>query len=213
MDGNLGWPTQGRIHSFQFALAAVGMLWLAYTGLFALYLNKGLETLLDPLPGLLGVGVLRAMGLTRKDCYLRFAAPSKKGTLVLVGMFGLAVPIVWSGLAQGSWVGVKWDEALLFAPLSGISQELFFRATLLPVLLLAFRGKPISGLLISSGLFSLYHAGMFRVAPAGAALTGLLVTFLYGLGLGWQVQHNRSVVWAMLHHAAMQAILRMFAWM
>jgi membrane protease YdiL (CAAX protease family) len=131
---------------------------------------------------------------------------------MLVALFLPMVPVVISGFLQAGWAGWDWHQALLYAPASGVSQELYFRAALLPALerLLV---RPRHALLVSSLMFSLFHAGMFTVAPPGAAVSALLVTFLAGLGWGWQVQRDRTVIWAMLHHALLQLILRLFAWM
>ena len=54
---------------------------------------------------------------------------------------------------------------------------------------------------------------MFLVAPFEVAISALVVTFVIGMDWGWQVQHDRTMIWSMLHHSLLQMILRLFAWM
>ena len=122
------------------------------------------------------------------------------------------IPVVYIGLAEFEFVTWDWISMLVYAPASGIAQELYFRSSLLPILERAL-GRRFYGLMVCSLLFSLFHVGMFAVAPAGAALSALVVTFTIGMGWGWQVQRDRTVIWAMFHHSVLQMVLRLFAWM
>jgi hypothetical protein len=111
----------------------------------------------------------------------------------------------------GGLVRLELDGGPGLCPASGIAQVLYFRSALLPALERGL-GQRDWALGISALMFSLFHAGMFTVAPVGAALAGLGVTFAVGIGWGWQVQQDRTVVWAMLHHSILQMILRLFVW-
>jgi membrane protease YdiL (CAAX protease family) len=204
------------------------LLWMGYTLFFALYIPEPAGALIGFIPGLLGVALMcwykASLPSTRppsqtvilkvlqSTCFLRVAPLSPSGLAVLAGMLLLMVPVVISGLQDGGWTGWDWGPVLVYALASGISQELFFRSALFPGLLQQYPGQPKLVLLLQALLFALFHVGMFTVAPSSAALSAMLVTFLAGLGWGWQVRRDQTVLWAMLHHALLQVILRGFAW-
>ena len=128
-------------------------------------------------------------------------------------MLLLMAPVVLTGYQSTSWAGWSWVVMLIYAPASGIAQELYFRSTLLPALMKVFTGRGLLALSISSLMFALYHLSMFLVAPAGVAVSAMVVTFLAGMGWGWQVGRDKTVFWAMAHHALLQMVLRVFVWM
>ena len=98
------------------------------------------------------------------------------------------------------------------APASGVSQELFFRSALLPATQLLLKGRPGLALLLHSLLFGLWHiAPLFLGAPIWAVIAVMLVPFLSGIGWGWQVRQDRTVVWAMLQHSLIWVIGLQFA--
>jgi membrane protease YdiL (CAAX protease family) len=124
------WPTHLA------TLVPVLVLWLGYSTLQTLgtmeHLSIELNAFLGFLPGLLGLAMLRAAGFSLEDCYLRVKPLSRPSLAVLVGVYVFALAAV---LPFGVWRGWDWVAALVYAPAGGISQELFFRAVLLPVLL------------------------------------------------------------------------------
>jgi membrane protease YdiL (CAAX protease family) len=166
--------------------------------------SEGWSALLGFLPGILGVGALSAAGPSRQDCYLEIEPLSWKGFGVLAAVFVFALAVV---LPFGAWQGWNWKAALVYAPASGISQELFFRASLLPALESTLEKRKRLALILHSVLFGLWHIGpLFVGAPAWAVVAVMFVPFLSGLGWGWQVQHDRTVVWAMLQHSLIWVI-------
>ena len=190
------------------AVAGVLLLWAAYTVLQTLFVvgavSEGESAFLGFLPGILGVGALWAAGRSRQDCYLKVEPLSWKGFGVLAALFVLALAVV---LPFGAWQGWNWKAALVYAPASGISQELFFRASLLPALERALEKRKRLALILHSVLFGLWHIGpLFVGAPAWAVVAVMFVPFLSGLGWGWQVQHDRTVVWAMVQHSLIWVI-------
>jgi hypothetical protein len=198
--------------SFRAALIVVLGAWLGFSALFILYLPEPWASVTSFVPGIVAVGALSLSGTSRQACYLQFNKLSRQGMIVLTAMFIPMIPVVLVGFAQAGWSGWDWMIALVYAPASGIAQELYFRSALLPALEVAL-GHRSQALVVTSALFSLFHAGMFTVAPAGAALSALVVTFVVGIGWGWQVQRDQTVIWGMLHHSILQMILRLFAWM
>lgn len=199
--------------TFRVTLWVIILLWIFNVALFALYLDEPYASVFGFLPGILGVIVLFVAGFRREECYLRFGWISWAGLGVYILMLSLMIPVVLTGIKSVSWTGWDWVIMLIYAPASGISQELFFRSTLLPTLKRAFPDKVFMSLILSSMMFALYHAGMFVVAPAGVAAGGLVVTFMAGMGWGWQVGRDRTVLWAMVHHTLLQMILRGIVWM
>lgn len=195
--------SSGKAISRPVAIGAVALLWLAYTvsqTLFVTgYLTESVASALGFLPGLLGVAVLMLAGLTREQLFLRMARLSWRGFAVLAGIFVLGLIVI---VPFGQWQGWNWMAALVYAPASGIAQELFFRAVLLPALLVALKGRPGLALILHALLFSLWHIGpLFLGAPIWAVAAVMLVPFICGIGWGWQVRHDRTVVWAMVQHS------------
>jgi membrane protease YdiL (CAAX protease family) len=194
------------------AIAVIIFLWLAYTIIQTLSVTGDLtpswSLVLSFLPGILGVVVLRASGWSSAQLYLRSASLSRGGFFVLAAVFLLALAAI---IPFGQWEGWNWKVALLDAPASGISQELFFRASLLPVCLMAWKARPRLALTLHSLLFALWHIGpLFVGAPIWAVLAVMLVPFISGLGWGWQVQRDGTVFWAMLQHALIWVIAGQF---
>jgi membrane protease YdiL (CAAX protease family) len=144
------------------------LIWLGYADMQTSYAMGGMRAELYAIigffPGILGVAVLFTAGLSRQDCYLQVRRLSRMGFVVLAAIFIIGLAVV---LPFGEWQGWNWKAALLFAPASGISQELFFRSALLPAMGLLFKGRIRLALIAHSLLFSLWHiAPLFLGAPA-----------------------------------------------
>lgn len=195
------------------AVGVVILLWAGYSALQTLYVlgrvSEAASALLGFLPGLLAVGLLLAAGWFRQECFLVARRLSWPGLAVLAAIFVLGLAAV---LPVSEWQGWSWTAALVYAPASGISQELFFRAALLPALQRMLGGRPGLASVVHSILFSLWHVGpLFLGAPIWAVLAVMLVAFLAGLGWGWQVQRDRTVLWAMLQHSLFWVVGLQFA--
>jgi membrane protease YdiL (CAAX protease family) len=197
------------------ALAAslVILLWLAYTVLQTLSVTGVLDetraAVLSFVPGVAGVSILLGAGLSPQDCYLRFQRLSWRGLWVLVAVMAFALAAI---LPVSVWRGWSWRAALIYAPASGVSQELFFRSALLPAMGSIARDRRQTALILHAVLFGLWHIGpLFLGAPIWAVIAVMLVPFLSGLGWGWQVRHDRTVVWAMIQHSAIWVIALQFA--
>jgi len=199
-----------------YATLTIGLIlffWLAYTALQTLfvlgYVSEAWSAILGFAPGVLGVGALLLAGGSRADCFLQFKRLSWAGFAVLAGIFVFALAAV---LPFSVWQGWSWLAALVYAPASGISQELFFRSSLLPAFRVAFPGRSGLALVLHSILFGLWHIGpLFLGAPPWAVVAVMFVPFLSGLGWGWQVKRDRTIVWAMLQHSLFWVIGLQFA--
>jgi membrane protease YdiL (CAAX protease family) len=103
-------------------------------------------------------------------------------------------------LATGVYIGFDLGSAMV-GVLGSIAQELFFRAALLPALLVVMR--PRRALLLHTLAFGVWHGGALLVAPG--ALAGAVVIIVVSLGAGyawgWQTMRDRTVLWAMAHHS------------
>lgn len=205
-------PTRMRAR-LRGAVGAVMLLWLAYTVLQTLSvvhnLSEAWSAPLGFLPGILGVASLLAGGLTRQDCYLRLGRLTWRGFAVLAAVFVFALFAI---LPVMEWAGWSWVAALVYAPAGGIAQELFFRAALLPATEVLLPDRPRLALVLHSALFGLWHiAPLFVGTPLWAVIAVMLVPFLSGLGWGWQVRHDRTVVWAMVQHSLIWVVGLQFA--
>jgi membrane protease YdiL (CAAX protease family) len=189
------------------ALAAVLLLGATYTVLNTIAPEGPLARLLAFAPGLLAIVTLILAGLTTGQCYLRWASLSRQGLMVLTAMFLLLIPILFSG----QWLGWDWQAILLYAPAGAIAQELFFRAALLPALLHTFKGRVSLAIALQAALFVTWHWRTFVAAPTiGADLAILVVLFLAGLGWGWQVQRDKTILWAVLQHTFFLMLMSLF---
>jgi membrane protease YdiL (CAAX protease family) len=190
------------------AVGLVLLLWIGYTTIQTLsvvqLLSEAGLALLGFVPGMLGAAVLLAAGLSRQDCFLQFERLSRTGFAVLVAIFIFALAAI---LPVGEWRGWNWTAALLYAPAGGVSQELFFRSALLPAIQLALGKRLRLALVVHSLLFGLWHIGpLFLGAPVWGVLAVMLVPFICGIGWGWQVQRDRTVIWAMVQHSLIWVI-------
>jgi len=185
-------------------------LWLVYTLIYTLPFDSNLEAVLEALVGASGVLVLLGMGFTRRELYLGIRPISRKGWITL----GLATLALAGPLATSPWIGVRWLNLLVYAPLSGVTQELFFRASLLPAIQKLCGSKTWSSLILHAFLFGLWHVPLAYLAapisPWVAVVALFVVTALAGLAWGWQVQHDRTVVWTMLHHSLLLMVMSLF---
>lgn len=193
-------------------MGVVGLLWIGYTALQTLFVVERVpepwSAILGFVPGILGIAALRAAGASRAQLFLQVAPLSRGGTAVLTAIFVYALAAI---VPFGIWRGWNWSAALVYAPASGVSQELFFRAVLLPALLLALKERPRLALVLHSALFGLWHIGPFFVgAPIWAAFAVVLVPFMSGIGWGWQVRHDKTVLWAMIQHSLIWVIAGQF---
>jgi hypothetical protein len=171
-------------------------------------LSEPTGTALGTVIGITAIGLLLATGWTASDCFLGPGRLSWRGALVL-GWLLLLWPFV---LATGQWVG--WDPGrALTQALGGVAQELYFRAALLPLLLVLMRGRQRAALIAHALLFTVWHAGAVLVTPPEAAaglVALLLVAFLAGLSWGWQTLHDGTARWAMAHHALLWIVGSLF---
>lgn len=191
------------------ALWVILFLWAAYTFIFTSHNDNNAIAFLEFIPGILAVAALLAAGLSLKDCYLRPAPLSWKGALWL-GASLLILPVMW---ITGRWTGWHPLDALVYAPASGISQELFFRASLLPILLAVLPARPTLATLLHALVFAAWHLPKaFMTAPVPGAISVGVVTFICGVLWAKQVRQDRTVYWLMAFHSGILVINTFFTW-
>jgi hypothetical protein len=202
-------PIRKSLLSLRVAKWCILLLWLVYTLLYNLHPSDTLASVLEFVPGALAVGILVMSGFSLQKCYLRRAAISWPG-LGLLAVSLLFMPFIW---LTGRWTGWNWMDALLYAPASGISQELFFRAALLPILTASFKTKPFRAVVIQSVLFALWHVPKaYLTAPLGGTIGVIIVTFVCGILWGKQVQRDGTVIWLAGYHSLLLISNSFFTW-
>jgi len=90
------------------------------------------------IPGAISIAALSPSGLRRAELYLHPAKASLSGLVVLAATTLLLLPILGSSTG---WTGWHWLPGIVYAPASGIAQEIYFRASLLPALERVLQGK------------------------------------------------------------------------
>lgn len=201
--------TQVRV-PFPISLVVTLLMGVFYTWLDTLQPAEPVHSLLAFLPAGVSLLVLRASGVSVSALYLRFARISKPGLIVLCSTTALLLPILGSSTG---WTGWDWLPALVYAPVSGIAQELYFRSSLLPALEKAFGHRRNLALILHATIFIAFHYRTYQALPSlPIALVVTVVLFLAGCGWGWQVQRDRTVVWAALQHSLFLVLMSMFAW-
>lgn len=196
------------------AFAMVMFLWLIYTILQTLLtleiISEDIFSIISFLPGIAAVVALLTHGFKLKDCFLTFAQPSKKGLILLSAVCIFALAMI---LPFGIWRGWNWKAAVIYAPASGISQELFFRSALLPILIKLLGERFKVALFTHSIFFALWHIGpLFLGAPIWAVVAIMVVPFISGLGWGWIVKHDQTVIWNMVQHSLIWVIAGQFSY-
>jgi hypothetical protein len=195
---------------FFLSLLITLLMGILYTALDVLQPPDPYRSLFAFIPGTTSLLVLRAAGSSRSDLNFRMRWISIPGIGALAATTFLLLPILGSST---SWVGFNWISALVYAPASGIAQELYFRSSLLSGLERFFKNRKTIPLLVHSVFFVAFHFRTFQSIPSlPIALVVILVLFLAGCGWGWQVQRDRTVVWAALHHSFFLVLMSMFDW-
>ncbi len=195
--------------SFPVAIAVTLAMAVVYTAIDMLQFPEPLQSLLSFIPGGVSLIALSNAGLARGDLYLRLAPISRPGLAALAAATLLLLPILGSNTG---WIGFQLLPTLVFAPASGVAQELFFRSSLLPGLERAFGNKRMA-LLVQAAIFVGFHFRTFRaMGTSPIILITVVVLFLAGCAWGWQVQRDRTVAWAMVQHSLFLMLMSMFAW-
>jgi hypothetical protein len=205
-------PTRASQNRALFAVSITITLLMAvlYIVLDVLQPADPLLSLLAFLPGVISIMALRVAGLSNDQLYLRLARISLPGLGILAATTILLLPILGSSTA---WIGWHWLPALVYAPASGIAQELYFRSSLLPGLEQAFNGRRTLALFVHSAIFIGFHFRTFQAIPSlPIVLVVAFVLFLAGCGWGWQVQRDRTAIWSMLQHSLFLMLMSMFGW-
>ena len=181
-----------------------------YTWIDLQQFPESTQSLLAFLPGGLSLAALFGSGATRKGLYLQLAPLSRSGGIALGITTILLLPILASSSAFLGW---RWLPALVYAPASGIAQELYFRSALLGGLQRGMPGRRTAVLLVHSLVFLGFHLRTFLSLPSfGIGVLVALVLFSAGCGWGWQVQRDRTIVWASMQHSLFLMLMSMFDW-
>ena len=102
---------------------------------------------------------------------------------------------------------IGWGYFLL-ALVPGIWEELAFRGLILSKCRQVFSTK--ISVLLSAGFFGLFHFSNLINQPAGQAIPGVVMAFLFGIGWGYLTVRARSVVPAILSHYLVDSLGQVF---
>lgn len=195
---------------FMVALAITLAMGVVITIIDILQPSEPILSILAFIPGIISIVALSASGMSLTDLYLHFRRISLPGLIMLAATTVLLLPILGSSTVMTGW---KWLPALVYAPASGIAQEIYFRGSLLPAIEQALHGKKVAALLLHALLFVGYHFRTFRSVPSiPIAILISIVLFAAGCGWAWQVQKDRTVVWAIVQHSLFLMLMSMFEW-
>lgn len=210
MPKNQSQPQTQRPLPFAVALAITLIMGLAITWIDVLQPAEPLLSILAFIPGLISIAALLLSGMSRASLYLHPGRISSQGLLALMATTVLLLPILGSNTG---FVGWKWLPALVYAPASGIAQEIYFRGSLLPALERTMKNKRAIALLLHAVVFVGYHFRTFRSVPSlPLALLVAVVLFLAGCGWAWQVQRDKTILWAAAQHSLFLMTMSMFEW-
>jgi len=183
----------------------------AYTWLDMLQPPEYLTAILAFIPGLVSYLALRAWQRSSgsHENYLQVRRLSWPGGLALLAATILMLPILGSSTGFSGW---QWLPGLVYAPASGIAQELYFRGALLPGFE-RLTGRKSSALILHGLIFIAFHLRTFlAIGLQPIAILVAAVLFAAGCAWGWQVQRDRTLVWAMLQHSLYLVAMSMFTW-
>jgi membrane protease YdiL (CAAX protease family) len=190
-----------------FAQGIVLALWVLFVAIHTLDIGGVVEAFLFLVPGVLAAISLRLAGSTSQERFLALRRPSLPGLIALASCTALAAAV----LLSGEWTGFTLLPAMVFAPASGVGQELYFRGALLPVLLKRLAPRRLLAVTLHAALFALWHLPLaLNAAAPGALLPVVAVTFLGGMAWGWQVQRDGTLVWAAMHHTLLLMAMALF---
>lgn len=202
----------GQLHKFNLSWARfiILFLWIFYSTFQILFLDQPFVDLIGFMVGAISIISLIAAGFSTRDCYLRFTPISKKGAVLYAVTFLLWLAMVIPTGGKPHW---DWLSVFVYAPATSVTQELFFRSALLPLLLTIFKGNFKAALIAHSFLFGIWHMGVFTTnAPISIAIIVVMVPMFFSMAWGWQTQRDGTVVWAILHHTSLQIVMRLFTW-
>lgn len=191
-------------------LCLLAALTVAYTWVEFVQPPAPIYTFLSLLLAALAVITLKVAGFSFADLRLRYARLSRSGGWLLLAATLLMLPILASSTGFAGW---RTLPALVYAPGSGIAQELFFRAALLPALERLIPGKRLVPLLVHTAIFVLWHLRTFTLLPSFPfILLVAAVLSLAGMAWGGQVQRDDTVIWSAAQHSLFLSVMSLFDW-
>jgi membrane protease YdiL (CAAX protease family) len=194
------------------AIAIVLLMGAAYTLLDVLQPSEPIYTILSFMPGLLSFTVI-ILGRLHPNVIESYLIPRKlslRGGIALVVVALCLLPIL---LSPSGKVGWHWIPALVYAPASGIAQELYFRASLLPAMEGLLQKKKFAAIGLHSLVFVAFHLRTFlSIGPNSIMAAVVIVLFVAGFAWGYHAQRDRTTIWAIALHSSFLVIMSMFKW-
>jgi hypothetical protein len=186
-----------------FAAWSVIALWLPYAALNTIFPGPHVTYPLGLALAALGLLILRLSGLSLAECYVRVGTLSWRGALLLL----LVLVILPAALLAGRIQPWRPLDGLVYAPVSALAQELYFRGGLLVALATVCRGRKRFALATQSALFGLWHLRAFLAVPVLPAAGIIVATAIAGLLWGLQAQRDRTMLYSAAEHTLILALV------
>jgi membrane protease YdiL (CAAX protease family) len=194
------------------AFVIVLLMGACYTFLDVLQLSELIYAILSFIPGLISFTAI-SMAKLYPNVIQSYLIPRKlslRGGIALVVVAVCLLPII---LSTSIIVGWRWIPALVYAPASGIAQELYFRASLLPAMEGLIQKRNVTAIGLQSLIFVAFHLRTFlSIGPNPIIVVVIVVLFVAGFAWGYQVQRDRTIIWAAALHSVFLVVMSMFQW-
>jgi membrane protease YdiL (CAAX protease family) len=194
------------------AIVIVLLMGVGYTLLDVLQPPETIYAILSFIPGLLSFTMIILARLHPNviESYLIPRKLSLRGAIALVVVAVCLLPIL---LSTSGKVGWHLIPALVYAPASGLAQELYFRASLLPAMEGLLQKRNTTAIGLHSLVFVAFHLRTFPSIGSNPIMAVVvIVLFVAGFAWGYQVQRDRTTIWAIALHSSFLVIMSMFKW-
>lgn len=190
-------------------------LYFPYVLLYLFEVQYEFVFFIEGLPGIIAILILLTVGkFSKEDLFFRWKKISKVGlmlSILLLGMFALVGLIGIFGLGFGSFGGFSPLAFLIIAPLSGLTQELYFRSSLQVVFEKNHNLTMRTSNILQTMFFIGWHFRLFLENPNPIVILGLIIGFgFFGILWGYQSRKDGTILYTALIHAVALMLQSLF---
>jgi len=181
-------------------------LYFPYVLLYLFEVQYELILFIEGLPGIIAILILLTVGkFSKDDLFFRWKKISKPGlllTILLLGIFTLMGFIGILGLGFGSFGGISPLAFFITAPLSAITQELYFRSSLQVVFEKNHNLTMRTSNIVHTVFFIGWHFRLYLENTNPLAILALIIGFgFFGILWGYQSRKDGTILYTALIHA------------